>query len=89
MKPYYTRLITDLRLMGLRVDGSVSPKRGASLTTADAKECGEIRSSIVSPRFGPIALGMVRREVSAGDIVTVTDDETSARAEVTALPFGA
>jgi folate-binding protein YgfZ len=76
------------RLMGLRVEGSVAPQRGTQLTTIEGKECGDVRSSAVSPRFGPIALGMVRREVAAGDQVRLQVEGTETRAEVTGLPFG-
>jgi tRNA-modifying protein YgfZ len=39
----------------------------------------------VSPRLGPIALALVRREAAPGDIVTVA----GAEAQVVALPFEA
>lgn len=76
------------RLMGLRVDGPVAPPRGAILISGEGKESGEIRSTVVSPRFGAIAIGMVRREVAAGDRVTVRHGEAQFSAEVTPLPFG-
>jgi hypothetical protein len=38
----------------------------------------------VSPRYGPIALGLVRREAAPGDTVRAG----SAEAEVVELPFG-
>jgi hypothetical protein len=43
----------------------------------------------MSPRFGPIALAMVRREVNPGDAVTLSIDGIEARATVSALPFNA
>ena len=76
------------RLMGLRIEGSAAPARGAELTSVEGTACGDVRSSIVSPRFGAIALAMVRREVGAGGQVMVRVGESEARAEVTALPFG-
>jgi folate-binding protein YgfZ len=76
------------RLMGLRIEGSVAPARGASLTSPEGKECGDVRSAVVSPRFGSIALAMVRREIEAGGQVTLRVDDAETKAEVVALPFG-
>ncbi|HEV3377885.1 MAG TPA: glycine cleavage T C-terminal barrel domain-containing protein [Thermoleophilaceae bacterium] len=45
---------------------------------------GRVSSVCVSPRFGPIALALVRREASPGDTVRVG----AAEAEVIELPFG-
>ncbi len=39
---------------------------GAELRTAEGKVVGDVRSSAVSPRLGPVALAMVRREVEPG-----------------------
>lgn len=76
------------RLMGLRLEGATAPDRAAELTSLEGAACGDIRSSIVSPRFGPIALGMVRREVDAGAQVTTRVAGEVVRAEVATLPFG-
>jgi tRNA-modifying protein YgfZ len=76
------------RLMGLRVEGTSAPLRGAELSNADGTPCGDVRSSIVSPRFGPIALAMVRREVDPGARVSVPREGDAAHAEVVTLPFG-
>src|SRR5258708_1341674 len=76
------------RLMGLRVEGATAPTRGSELTNLEGASCGDVRSSIVSPRFGPIALGMVRREGDAGMQVITRVDDDAVRAEVVALPFG-
>lgn len=43
-----------------------APPRGAELVDETGKVIGEIRSSALSPRFGGVALGMVRREVPPG-----------------------
>jgi tRNA-modifying protein YgfZ len=40
---------------------------------------------VVSPRLGPVALAVVRREVAPGDRVAVGDG--GAEAEVVELPF--
>jgi len=47
------------------------------------KVVGRVASTCVSPRLGPIALALVRREASPGDTVTVA----GAEAEVVELPF--
>ena len=47
------------------------------------KEVGKIGSACVSPRFGAIALAVVRREATPGDTVTVNGNE----AELVELPF--
>jgi hypothetical protein len=44
---------------------------------------GRVGSSVVSPRFGPIALAIVRRQASVGDELAAGE----ARAVVTDLPF--
>jgi tRNA-modifying protein YgfZ len=43
-----------------------APPKGAELVDETGKVIGEIRSSALSPRFGGVALGMVRREVPPG-----------------------
>jgi folate-binding protein YgfZ len=47
------------------------------------KLVGRVGSSVVSPRLGPIALALVRREAAAGDTLTAGD----ATATVVDLPF--
>jgi folate-binding protein YgfZ len=83
-------------LRGLRFapDGRL-PLLRATLVDADGKEVGDVRSAVRSPRLGPIALGMVRREVAIGAPVTAhwnaTEDDESGekRGTVVSLPFGA
>ena len=75
------------RIVGLRIDGSAVPPRGLPVIGADQKEVGDIRSAAISPRFGSIALGMIRREVNPGDTVTITIDGIESRATVASLPF--
>jgi folate-binding protein YgfZ len=77
------------RIVGLRFEGTAVPPRGATVVGGEDKEVGEVKSAILSPRFGPIALGMIRREVNPGDSVTVSIDGAPARATVAALPFNA
>ena len=53
-------------LRRLRFVTRPAPPRGAELVDESGKVIGDIRSSALSPRFGGVALGMVRREVPPG-----------------------
>lgn len=53
-----------------RIRASAAVPRGAEVRTADGKVVGDVRSTVVSPTHGPIALAMIRREVAAGDTVS-------------------
>ena len=53
-------------LRRLRFVTRPAPPKGAELVDETGKVIGEIRSSALSPRFGGVALGMVRREVPPG-----------------------
>lgn len=56
----------------LRVLHSSTPlPTGAELRTAEGKVVGDVRSSALSPRLGPIAIAMVRREVEPGTSLQV------------------
>ncbi len=77
------------QLRGLVFSERVIPPAGSELTTADGKAAGMVRSGVVSPSRGAIALALVRREVDPGAVVHVTWDGASVDAEVRALPFGA
>jgi folate-binding protein YgfZ len=68
-------------LRGLRL--SAPAERGTDVLLGE-RVVGRIASSCISPRLGPIALALVRREAAPGDAVTVGD----AQAEVVELPFG-
>jgi tRNA-modifying protein YgfZ len=68
-------------LRGLRLSAPVAS--GTPLLLGE-REVGRVGSSVVSPRFGPIALAIVRREASVGDELAAGD----ARAVVGELPFG-
>jgi tRNA-modifying protein YgfZ len=76
-------------LRGLRFAGHELPPARAQLLDALAKPVGDVRTAVLSPRLGPIALGMVRREVSAGDEVAVRWEGGETRATVVGLPFTA
>jgi tRNA-modifying protein YgfZ len=53
-------------LRRLRFVTRPAPPKGAELFDESGKVIGEIRSAALSPRFGGVALGMVRREVLPG-----------------------
>ena len=56
----------------------------------DGQEVGQVTSSVVSPRLGPIALAYVRRGSEApGTSVEVEAEGARRSAEVRALPFAA
>ncbi|HEY6760746.1 MAG TPA: glycine cleavage T C-terminal barrel domain-containing protein [Baekduia sp.] len=67
-------------LRGLRLSAPAEP--GTPVRLGD-REVGHLASSVISPRFGPIALAILRREVSPGDHVTVGEND----AEVVTPPF--
>jgi folate-binding protein YgfZ len=68
-------------LRGLRLSEPASP--GEELRLGD-RTVGRVASMVVSPRLGPIALALVRREAEPGAEVLVG---AHVRAEVVALPF--
>lgn len=73
-------------LVGLRLASMVEP--GATLT-GDGRRCGEVTSVAESPRYGPIALAVVRRPADTpGTSLTAGEGESTVRGVVTALPFG-
>jgi tRNA-modifying protein YgfZ len=67
-------------LRGLRLSEPV--ERGTEVLLGD-KVVGRVGSTCVSPRLGPIALALLRREAEPGGTVTVG----GAAAEVVGLPF--
>ncbi len=77
----YYRGKPNRQLRGLRM--SALGKPGDELAFED-RSVGRLTSVAVSPRFGPIALGFVRREAPVGSTVTVGESFT---AEVIELPF--
>jgi tRNA-modifying protein YgfZ len=78
----YYRGKPNRHLRGLRLSSEVAT--GAALRLGE-KEVGRLGSVVVSPRFGPIALAIVRRQAEPGATVVVGDGE--ATAEVVELPF--
>jgi folate-binding protein YgfZ len=57
-------------LRGIRAAGTTLIPARASLFDASGKAVGDVRSSVVSPRLGAIALGMVRLEIENGAPLT-------------------
>jgi folate-binding protein YgfZ len=78
----YHRGHPNRHLRGLRLATPAEP--GTPLLAGD-KEVGRVTSVATSPRLGPIALGIVRREVEPGDEVRVGPDGPAAT--VVELPF--
>jgi folate-binding protein YgfZ len=75
-------------LRGLRsVAGESGPPSGAQLIDDGGNHVGDVRSAVVSPRLGAIAIGMVRREVTPGMSLNARWEAQTARVDVTALPF--
>jgi folate-binding protein YgfZ len=70
------------RLLGLRLSGAACT--GDELRLGD-RAVGRLGTVAVSPRLGPIALALVRREAGPGDTVAVGDGATTA--QVVELPF--
>ncbi|HLA90274.1 MAG TPA: glycine cleavage T C-terminal barrel domain-containing protein, partial [Gemmatimonadaceae bacterium] len=70
------------------VMSAVPMPRGAQLHGPDGQPCGGVRSSVVSPRLGPIAIAMLRREVPSGSEVPARWDGGECVARVCELPFG-
>jgi tRNA-modifying protein YgfZ len=70
---------------GLRGLELAAPLSEPGTVVAGEREVGRASSPVVSPRFGPIALAVLRREVGDGDEV----DVAGVRAVVRPLPFAA
>ena len=78
----YYRGKPNRHLRGLRLS---APAQTGDAISLGEREVGRVGSTCVSPRLGPIALALVRREAGPGDVVAVGADGTTA--EVVALPF--
>jgi tRNA-modifying protein YgfZ len=78
----YFRGKPNRHLRGLRLSGPASA--GDALRKGE-REVGRLSSVVESPRYGPLALALVRREAEPGEVLAVGDGD--ARAEVVALPF--
>jgi folate-binding protein YgfZ len=77
-------------LRGVRAEGQEDRlPPGATLLSDDGSEVGDVRSSVVSPRLGPIAIAMIRREVPLDGSLVARWQEGESRVRVTSLPFPA
>ncbi len=80
----YYRGKPNRHLRGLQLSAPAAP--GDELRLGE-RPVGRVGSAVISPRLGPIALALVRREAPPGSTVGV--GEAGASAEVLALPFPA
>ncbi|MCA1725333.1 MAG: folate-binding protein, partial [Thermomicrobia bacterium] len=71
-------------LRALRFNGALPPAR-AALVDGTAKQVGDVRSIALSPRLGPIGVGMVRREVEPGSSIVAQWDGGEVAATVLAV----
>jgi folate-binding protein YgfZ len=78
----YYRGKPNRHLRGLRLS---APAATGQPVHAGERVVGRLGSTVVSPRFGPLALALVRRETPPGSEVTVGPDSVSAT--VVELPF--
>jgi folate-binding protein YgfZ len=74
-------------LRGLRAASTDAPPHGAQLIDDSGNHVGDVRSSVASPRFGGIAIGMVRREITPGTSLNAKWENGERRVDVTLLPF--
>jgi folate-binding protein YgfZ len=74
-------------LRGLRSVAETPLPFHAQLRDAGGKPVGEVRSAVISPRLGGVALAMIRREVPVGATLAVTWEGGETRADVAHLPF--
>ncbi len=81
-----TRDKVTRHLAGLRLAASVLP--GAPVL-ADGRRVGQVTSAVISPRFGPIALAVLRRpHDEPGTMLSVAAGDVEITAQAAALPFG-
>jgi folate-binding protein YgfZ len=78
----YWRGRANRHLRGVRL---AAPAQAGQELWIEERVVGRLGSVATSPRLGPIALALVRREVDPGDAVGVGEDRTPAR--VSELPF--
>jgi folate-binding protein YgfZ len=76
-------------LQGLRLNDALLPPAGTELQDGDGKVVGVVKSGAVSPRFGAIALAIVRREIEPGGVLRASWPDHSVEARVDSLPFHA
>lgn len=69
-----------------RLTASEPLERGNQVFDPAGKEVGDVRSAVLSPRMGPIAVAMIRREVEVGTDVVVRHGERMIAARCEVLP---
>ena len=75
------------QLMGVRFQGSLPS--GETKLFRDETEVGQVTSTTMSPRFGPIGLAYLRRGCQQpGSILTYSDAKGTHQAVLASLPFG-
>ena len=74
-------------LRGLRASGTAALPTGATVHDDTGKVVGDVRSSVLSPRLGPIALGMLRREIEFDQMLTAHWDGGEDSVRACAIPF--
>ena len=76
-------------LRGLRFSESAVPPVGTELQDAEGKTVGSVKSAVISPRRGAIALAIVRREIEPGTVLRASWTDRTVDAKVEQLPFPA
>jgi len=76
-------------LRGLRFSESAVPPVGTELQDAEGKTVGSVKSGVISPRRGAIALAIVRREIEPGTVLRASWTDRNVDATVEQLPFPA
>lgn len=74
-------------LRGLRYVSPEPVPFHASLFDGEGKPLGDVRSAVLSPRLGGVALGMVRREVELGTQLVARWEGGERRVDVSHIPF--
>jgi len=72
-------------LRGLRSERKLPA--GAQLFDVQHQACGDVRSSVVSPRLGAIAIAMIKRDVETGSAIVARWEGGECVGRVTELPF--
>jgi folate-binding protein YgfZ len=71
-------------LVGLYLN---SPAQNGLSISSEGSPVGHVTSAVVSPRYGPIALGVVRRPFDKPETILTVEGSDQVKAKVTKLPF--
>lgn len=74
-------------LRGLRFSEPAVPPVGTELQDAEGRTVGSVKSGVISPRRGAIALAIVRREIEPGTVLRASWTDRNVDATVEQLPF--